>query len=150
MTRFIRRGLGCAAVAALLAGCGKAPPPPIVPVEGVVRLDGKPLPNAQVRFIPQIDHGPEFVATGVTDKDGKFQLTCNGKPGACACEHMVLIAEAELPDRLLSEKAQGELAKYKAGLVNRPIPPKFGTLAETPLRVTPSGDKPTYDLELTR
>jgi len=146
----MRRGLGCAFVVALLAGCGKAPPPPIVPVEGVVRVGGKPLPNVMVKFIPQIDYGPEYVATGVTDKDGKFQLTCKGQPGACACENIVVVAEADIPDRLLSESAQGELAKYKASLANRPVPLKYGTLAETPLRITPSAGKPTCDLELVR
>lgn len=150
MIRFMCRGVGCAVVVALLAGCGKAPPPPIVPVEGVVRIGGKPLPNAQVRFVPQIDHGSEYVAIGVTDKDGKFQLTCNGQPGACACENIVLVAEADIPDRLLSESAQGELKKYKDGLANRPIPMKYSNLAETPLRVTPSGDKPACELELAR
>ena len=101
----IRSSLAAAVVVALLAGCGKAPPPPIVEVEGVVRLDGRPLNRAQVRFLPLIDYGPEYVASGVTDEAGRFKLTCNGQPGACAGENRVLVTEADIP-RPLQGKAR--------------------------------------------
>jgi len=70
----------------LFAGCGKPPPPPIVPAEGLVRLDGRPLKHAQVRFLPAIGYGAEYVAVGVTDDNGRFKLTCQGQPGACSGE----------------------------------------------------------------
>src|SRR2546428_662788 len=53
MARAIR-GLVLSGYAVLLAaGCAKSPPP-VVDVSGVLLLDGQPLPNAKVEFIPQI------------------------------------------------------------------------------------------------
>ena len=69
-----RKASAALALGLLLAGC-KAPPPPIVKAEGVVLLDGKPLNNVEVRFFPMIDYGPEYTAKGITDKQGRFQLT---------------------------------------------------------------------------
>jgi hypothetical protein len=139
-----------AALVALAAGCGKAPPPPIVEVEGVVCLGGKPLNKAQVRFIPLIDHGPEYVATGVTDEAGRFKLTCNGQAGACACENRVLVMEADIPARLQDEKAQLELARYFRSLGGRPIPPRYGSLTDSPLTVNVKADQKEYHFALTR
>jgi hypothetical protein len=138
------RYLVIAAVAALSGGCAKEPPPLIVPAEGVVWLQGKPLKKVEVRFIPLIDHGPEYVATGVTDDKGRFTLTCNGQPGACAGENKVLILEAELPANLKGEDALAELAKYFEALGGRPLPTQYANLAESPLKVTVSAERKEY------
>jgi hypothetical protein len=121
-----------------------------VVVEGIVRLDGKPLNRAQVRFIPLIDFGPEYVAGGVTDEAGRFKLTCNGQPGACACENRVLVMEADIPPRLQGEGAQLELAQYFRSLGGRPIPQRYGDLVQSPLAITVSPDQHEYPLDLTR
>jgi len=63
----------CAARAAILltalalAGCGSG----LVPVEGTVLLDGQPLADAQVLFLPKSGGRP---AAGKTDAQGKFKL----------------------------------------------------------------------------
>ena len=134
----------------LLAGCGKAPPPPIVAAEGVIRLDGKPLNKVEVRFIPQIAFGPEYVAVGVTDEAGRFQLTCKGQPGACACENRVIVMEAELPARLKGEDAQSELAKYFQTLGGRPLPDKYASLVDSPLTASVKAGQKDYNFDLTR
>jgi hypothetical protein len=144
----VRTSLAAAVVVALLAGCGKAPPPPIVVVEGVIRLDGKPLNKAQVRFIPVTDHGPEYMASGVTDEAGRFKLTCKGQPGACAGENRVLVTESDIPRHLQGEAAQAELARYFQSLGGRPIPLKYGDLTQSPLAVTVTADQRDYPLEL--
>jgi hypothetical protein len=133
---------------ALPAGCGKAAPPAIVEAEGIVRLNGKPLAKATVRFIPQNDLGAEYVATGVTDGAGRFTLTCNGKLGACAGENRVLVMESPLPARVRGEDAQVELAKYLQSLGGRPIPPKYANLADSPLTANVTADKKEHVLEL--
>ena len=137
------------AVMALPAGCSKAPPP-IVQAEGIVRLDGKPLKGAAVRFIPLIDYGAAYVASGVTDASGRFRLTCNGQDGACACENRVLVMEADIPAKLQSEYAQAELAKYFRDLGGRPLPPRYANLTESPLTATVTPDRAEYDFDLTR
>jgi hypothetical protein len=135
-----------AGLAALIAGC-KEPPPPIVAVEGIVLLDGKPLKNAQVRFIPQIEHGPEFIATAVTDGGGRFKLMCNGQHGACAGENYVVIDDGPIPAKLLNEDAQLELQAYLRSLGGRP-PLKYGNLADTPLTALVSEEQKVFVFDL--
>jgi hypothetical protein len=116
----------------------------------VVLLDGKPVPKAQVRFIPSLEIGPEYIAVGVTDDAGKFELECNGQSGACACPHIVTVSEADFPAELLAENKQVELAAYRKALVNRPIPPRYASPVNNPLSVTVLADQPEYTLELER
>jgi hypothetical protein len=146
----VMRG-ACVAIALglFLAGC-KAPPPLIVEAEGVVLLDGKPLNNVEVRFFPMIDYGPEYTAKGITDKNGRFQLTCNGAPGACACENRVIIVEPDLPPHLKSENAQAELARHIKSLGGRPLPQKYANLADSPLVAHVKAEQKEYKFELKR
>ncbi len=55
----------------LLAGCGPSSDvPKLAPVHGVVTMDGKPLANATVRFIPESGRP----SVGVTDEQGRYEL----------------------------------------------------------------------------
>ncbi len=140
----------CVVLLQFCAGCGKEDPPPIVPAKGVVLLGGKPLPTAQVRFIPQIGFGAQYIATATTDDQGRFTLQCSGQPGACAVENMVTVSEADIPPKLQGEGAQRELANYLRSLKNRPIPRNYASPASSPLRVTVSEGQEEYVLELRR
>lgn len=134
--------------AVLLLGCRKEPPPPIVEVWGFVRLEGQPLSNVEVRFVPMIEYGPEYTAKGLTDKAGRFQLTCKGERGACACENRVLVRDPEIPAHLRSESAQPELAKYLQSLPGRPLPSKYANLVSSPLSVEVRLERKEYNLDL--
>jgi hypothetical protein len=140
----------CIALALFIPGCGKEPPPAIVPVQGAVLLNGAPLPNALVRFVPIIGYGSEYIASGITDDQGRFTLQCNGEQGACATETMVLVTEAPIPRKLQGENAQRELGVYFQSLKNRPIPKNYGTPVSTPLKTTVSQGQPHMKLELKR
>src|SRR5262249_51519427 len=96
------------------------------------------------------DFGAEYVATAVTDDAGRFQLMCKGQPGACLGENRVVVNEGPLPDRLRSESAQAELARYRESLGGRPLPWQYLSLADTPLKVTVSAERKQYDLQLSR
>jgi hypothetical protein len=143
--------LGLIALAPL-SGCGGRVPA-IVPVEGVVLLNGKPLPKARVQFTPQRnDLGSEFVSLAVTDENGRFALTCGykDKPGAVVGQHTVLITEASEPDELRNSRDPREHQKYRAKLGNRPIPPKYGAISESPLKIEIKEGQEDVKLELTR
>ena len=140
----------CIAILLLFNGCRKESPPPIVPAKGIVLLGGKPLPTAQVRFIPQIGFGADYIATATTDDQGRFTLQCNGQQGACAVDNMVTVNEPDIPPQLQGENAQRELAVYLRSLKNRPIPRNYASLASTPLRVTVAEGQEEYKLELNR
>jgi hypothetical protein len=148
MTRALLLTAGVLAVV-LAPGCGRKPPP-IVEVEGRVTLYGKPLPKAEVRFYPVTSFGGEYIAVGETDDEGRYKLTCMGKPGACACENRVTVTEGPLPAELrgFSGEAQAAASRFRAGLKNRPIPPQYANLAQSPLKVQVSADKKEYNLDL--
>jgi hypothetical protein len=74
------------AVCLLLAGCGGAG---LHKVEGVVLLDGQPLPNASLQFVPQ---GSGQDATGATDAQGNFVMsTINPRDGVKAGKYKVVV-----------------------------------------------------------
>lgn len=72
-----------------LAGCTKGGLK-LLPVSGTVTLDGQPVPDAAVLFIP-VQGGPPASAT--TDAQGRFQLATNNQPGAVPGEHRVTITK---------------------------------------------------------
>jgi hypothetical protein len=136
------------AVAALATGCkSKSPkPPPIVEVEGVIRLDGVPLSKAAVRFVPVVNYGQEYFAVGVTDETGHYHLTCKGKDGACACESQVVVSEGPIPPEIRNSR-EG-LSNYLQSLKGRPLPKKYASLAESPLTADVNAGQKQYDFDL--
>jgi hypothetical protein len=134
---------------ALASGCGKAPPT-IIPAAGVIRLDGRALKKVVVRFIPKTDHGPKYIAVGLTDESGHYTLTCNGRPGACAGENCVLVTEAELPQLSKDERGHPQTADYFESLGGRPLPQKYTRLVDSPLTADVQAGRTDYDFELTR
>jgi hypothetical protein len=74
-------------VALAATGCGKK----TAKVEGIVTLDGQPVPGAMVIFYPD-DGGPQ--ANGLTDADGAFRLTTfNTGDGATPGGHKVTVSK---------------------------------------------------------
>jgi hypothetical protein len=116
----IRRGFrlpGIAALALMAAGCGG----PGASVEGLVTLDGRPLPGARITFHPDAA-GP--VAYGVSLSDGSYRLKTGAKesglePGG----YRVTVFALEVV----------EDAEEKAGPLL--TPDVYGDPAKTPLRV---------------
>lgn len=69
--------LCCSLVGAGLVGCSKARIKGLVPVEGVVTLNGEPVSGATVMFAPK-KHDPsrpKGSAQAVTDASGKFKMS---------------------------------------------------------------------------
>jgi hypothetical protein len=142
-------GFGCAL---LSAGCGKSPPA-VVPTEGNVSLDGKPLANVTVTFMPLLDgFGAEWSSTGTTDEQGHFTLTCqiNNQPGAAVGQHAVMITDAPVPEHLRRVQDTRELDALRAKSGSRPIPPQYGTFAKSPLRVEVKEGQNPIEITLTR
>ena len=142
--------LSFALLLAISGGCNQPQAPSILPVQGQVLLNGKPLAKASVRFIPNIGFGADYIAVGDTDEQGRFQLTCHGQPGACATENTVTVSEADIPQHLKGENVQAQLAVYLRSLKNRPIPKNYATPVQTPLKVTVTKGQEEYNLELKR
>lgn len=85
-----------ACVIAGATGCGK-PGPQVQYVEGVVVVDGEPVADATVVFVPEAADG--LVATGRTNAEGRFTLTSlrGGKPngGALVGGYAVTFSKAD-------------------------------------------------------
>ena len=98
-------GLTALALMLVAAGCGKKR---LVPVEGVVTLDGKPFEGAGVRFIPEGGSGHQ--ANGHTGSDGAFSLTTfTTGDGAYPGDYKVVVAKsAAAPDTKLTKGTAGE------------------------------------------
>lgn len=100
---FCSRGL-LGAVTALfivqLAGCGQGDRPQLGTVQGVVTLDGKPLPNAAIRFLPVV---PVRASMSMTDAEGRYELVyIRDIMGAAVGQHRVEITTeaAGTPEKL--------------------------------------------------
>ncbi len=93
-----------------LTGCGQSG---LVPVRGIVILDGKPLARATVVFIAADDGGRD--ANGFTDAEGKFELsTLAPKDGALPGAYKIVIQYSE-PGEPAGEFTSAEEAR-KAGV----------------------------------
>src|SRR5437763_16186290 len=102
-------------------------------VDGTVKLDGKPVANAVVEFVPSGDPKKQApLSRGTTDDKGHFVLTCdNKKSGAVIGKHTVLI---------LVGRSEDESKPVAA------VPNVYSNLAKTPLKIDVTADKHTYDL----
>ncbi len=84
MTRFMLISVGL-----FVAGCGWGGSP-MGRVSGVVTLDGKPIEGAAVGFVA-VGDGP--VASGTTDAEGRYTLTCMNQSGTLVGEYRVVVCK---------------------------------------------------------
>lgn len=78
----------------LAAGCGG---PQRATVEGVVTLDGKPLADVEVQFIPEAgQRGGESPASAYTDEAGHYRIEAGGSGGVCVGPNRVCVNDAKL------------------------------------------------------
>lgn len=83
-----------------VCGCGESVPPgpPLIPVQGTVKIDGQPSERVVVTFHP-IKNTPGNGALGSTDAEGKFALaTTFGDKGCPAGEYAVTFSKITQPD----------------------------------------------------
>jgi hypothetical protein len=131
-------GLALAAAVAA-AGCSRSQP--VGEVEGAVRVNGRPLANVVVEFLPDPEKGTTGPrSTGVTDEQGRYQLRCDDqRAGAVTGWHRIV-----LEDLNMGRPAQGQPVKT----VSR-VAPRYSKAATTPLLKEVKAGKQTIDLELT-
>jgi hypothetical protein len=78
---------------ALCLGCGNDQASKTAPAGGIVTLRGKPLADVNVVFRPR-SGAP---ATGLTDSEGRFELTTLDQAGAVVGAHQVTITPNQGP-----------------------------------------------------
>lgn len=72
--------------------------PPTARVSGTVTLDGQPLADARVQFVPDKSKGTEgAMASGTTDAEGKYELTTATVKGAIVGHHKISVEARAKP-----------------------------------------------------
>jgi hypothetical protein len=100
----------------ILWGCG-SDDPSLVPVWGIVTIDGEPLVDATVEFVPETGWGSQ----GKTDENGFYDLLYRAQEkGAPVGQHKVRISTEIEPD---ADSTNPEIQKGREEL----IPAKYNT-----------------------
>lgn len=152
------RGLALTVVA-FLAGCGADNGPPLVPVSGVLTLDGRPLASKTVHFIPE-DGTPGVGAGATTNSEGRYTLIA-ARPGAVVDtmgvppgNYRVIVVEPMFPIDLPAAQSESDEPAAATGLPDmrkRPrttIPAQYMTVESTPFRLKVAPEGGAIDLQL--
>ena len=125
--------------ASVITGCSKSG---LVRVEGIVVLDNQPVPEATVLFIPEGGTGQP--AQGMTDENGKFQLTTfKENDGALPGAYKVTVTKS-VPPSQPPEAEPGDsrsiVAHFKAIKQHKqeksPLPAIYADVKSTPFHYT--------------
>ena len=144
-----------------LAGCSRGPE--FAEVEGTVTLDGKPLDNVEVVFLPDAEKGNHGASSSAyTDAKGHYQLHCDkaDKSGVVVGLHRVCVNDITAvapPDQLAALRAatEGKSARPPLPLKSQPsrVPPAYSDVSQTPLRdveVKPGPQTMEFDVKSDR
>jgi hypothetical protein len=137
----------CLSLASL--GCGQGPVFEMnKDVRGTLTLDGKPLANVNIQFVPEPKASqPNLqcpLSMGVTDEKGNFALACdNGKPGAVIGRQRVVVPQGREQGSDQDDAAVAT-AKQKPGQV----PVVFTIAATSRYFVEVTGDQHEYKISL--
>ncbi len=163
--------LGCM-VSVVMMGCGSGSTivkhDPVFPATGVVTLEGAPLEGATVILNSAVVDGKGWVASGVTDYQGKFEIATRFGPsqvekGALAGDYTaVVMKSAPAATAAPVTPQQGHLAmvekmKEAANKKNKPgpvekadlaIPAKYTDPQKSPLRAKVGAGEPELKFSL--
>lgn len=140
-----------AAIAGIVAMTGCAEDPfALVPVSGVVKMDGEPLEGAIISFQPIAKEGSDNSgpgSSGVCDAEGRFTLatqTAEREPGAVVAVHKIRLSMSNAgsgppPDISSDEDAEP---------VFEGLPQKYNVRSKLKFTVPEGGtDQANFDLE---
>ena len=145
------RSASLLAIVLLAAGCGGQRQ--FAEVEGTVTLDGKPIAEVQVVFVPDATKGnPGNNATAVTDAQGHYRLRAerDGKDGTVLGVHRVFFVDLTTVPNLAGLPPEPGKPPQPAG---PGVPPRFDKVyteaLETPYKdIEVKPGKQTLDFEL--
>lgn len=139
LPKFARRAapLGVLLLALAAGGCGG---PKFVKVTGRVTYKGQPVPNTQLRFMP--DNG-ERPSTGLTDDEGTFALKYSrNQVGAPPGNYTVFLTYVP------SNEEENHTAPPKASKELKAVIAKYGDPKTSPLHYEITKDGQVIDIAL--
>ena len=155
MMRSIILGLLLVSSLVVVAGCGsKGFGLKVEYVEGIVTLDGEPLADVSVTFIPKTEGGSEEAASGYSNEKGVYKLSSmNGDPekGAVAGEYVVNVSKIEVQDPTAGMSYEQRTMMSGSTPIVKQIqllPAIYQDRTNTPLSFTVKSGKNKIDLDL--
>jgi hypothetical protein len=137
-------------VSALLTVSCNAEPARVAEAQGTVKFHNKPVPNAEIMFLPDDDtKGPS--SSAITDADGRFTLkTEDGRQGAVVGKHRVTVRTSKPRNDPRPEDNSHAGSKPADAPSYVPVSEAYGKAnAQNPLGVIEvMPDRHTYDLNL--
>lgn len=145
-------------LAAGLAGCGEGLPSfsDVTPVTGTVKLNGSPLADADVQFVPDFVPPESFLgSTAKTDANGKYELMTGKSKGTIPGKFKVTVSKFadKNGNPIKIDTSTGmDLEQLKAsGEAVEMIPTKYSHPIETELRAeVVKGQALVKDLDLNK
>ncbi len=140
--------VGMTGLAAFIFGCGNSNSLETVEITGTIKVNGQPVEGLQVNF--RTPDGPQ--AIGVTDAEGKYQLTLPGgnKGGQIGTNTVAIIGRDPKisPESIAEMKADAEASgKPFVDPTKLPIiPAKYNE--KTELSADVSADQHVFDFDL--
>lgn len=130
-------GLGCSGGASNI----EVEKLPTHPVSGTVMISGKPLPDADVRFVAVSDG--KVAPRGKTDSNGKYTLSSFAvDDGAPVGKYKVLVT--------ISVVKEGDEYEAEPDFSKSPVNMKFGSPKTTPLEAEVKDGENKFDFEVTK
>lgn len=146
---FRSQSVGCwmlavSGLAVSVCGCSGETGPQLVPVSGVVTVDGQPYARAGVSFRPDDAKGNKFaqyIPAGYTNESGRYELTTTARKGAPAGWYKVVVVPPSAPPG-------GEMPKLTAP----PFHKKYAdpTLTDLSVEVKSGATSGSYDFKLSK
>jgi hypothetical protein len=154
--------VGLVVCLAAVVGCGGQPTLSTEYVEGVVTVDGQPVPEATVTFVP-VTEGQGAPATGMTNAQGVYKLTATvtgevaakAEAGTLPGEYFVGVMKNLIETPMSQEEAEKAGVEYKptdeysAPKITYVVPQKYNNPRESGLKVTVQAGKNDIPIELT-
>ncbi|MGE3821108.1 MAG: carboxypeptidase-like regulatory domain-containing protein [Isosphaeraceae bacterium] len=140
-----------AALLLALVGCGESGPK-LVPVSGVVTLNGKPLEGAEVSFVPDPTNKDSTPGNDKTGPEGNYKAMFQGRSGLAPGKYVVLISKkADAPPGIVlpPEMQMDTFQQEMAGLRKETLPSKYTDAMKTeqpPIEVGENGG--TFDFDV--
>jgi hypothetical protein len=114
------------AMVLVVVGCGDGPT--LVPVAGVVTLDGKPLEGATLSFVPAPGNAVSTPGSDATGPTGNFKMSFNGRSGLAPGKYAVMLSKTEEDTssgkKIPPEFAKASVEKLLMGVAKETIPPQ--------------------------
>jgi hypothetical protein len=136
-----------------MPGCGRNSPP--ATVEGTLQLDGKPLDNCVVTFLPEAGQANEVGhSAGVTDKQGFYRLNSgNQEQGAAIGWFRVTVQDLSVSTGVRRQDhgtldAEGPEDMPPPPVRRSRVPERYASASRTPLRVEVRAGQQVIPLEI--